>query len=83
MKIRDIDRSERIRTGYVFSDGELQKMAVNWDSPSWAKDDDGDYLVATQIRFCEGHLARNGRLYGAFSGETFIVIREAVVEMGL
>jgi ribosomal protein S18 acetylase RimI-like enzyme len=73
-KIGDIDRSERIRMGYVYAEGELQKMAVNWDSPSCPQGGDGEYSVAAQIRFCEGHLARNGRLYGAFSGEKLVGI---------
>lgn len=54
-KIKDIDRSERIHSGYRYVDGELQQIAVNWDSPSWATEGDGGYTVAAQIRFCQGH----------------------------
>lgn len=58
-KIKDIDRSEQIRSGYRYADGELQHFEVNWDSPPWATEGDGEYTVAAQIRFCQGHLRRN------------------------
>ncbi len=65
-KIVEIDRSERIRMGYKLVEGKLQKMAVNWDSPPWTSDGEGEYSVAGQIKFCREHLERNGRLFGAF-----------------
>ncbi len=71
-KIKDVDRSERIRSGYQYVDGELQQIAVNWDAPPWATQGDGEYTVRAQIRFCQGHLGRNGRLYGAFSGDKLV-----------
>lgn len=73
-KIKDIDRSERIRIGYKYIEGKLQSMDVNWDSPAWATDGDGDYSVASQIRFCQGHLDRNGRMYGAFHEQKLVGI---------
>ena len=73
-KIADIDRSERIRIGYKQIGRELEQMAVNWDSPTWAREGDGDYSVAAQIEFCRGHLARNGRLFGAFDEEKLVGI---------
>ncbi len=73
-KIKSIDRSERIRTGYRFADGQLQKMQVNWDSPAWGLEGEGEYTVAAEIRFCQGHLERNGRMYGAFDDETLVGI---------
>ena len=65
-KIKDIDRSERIRTGYQYINGEFQQISVNWDSPPWSTEGNGEYTVAAQIRFCQGHLKRKGRMYGAF-----------------
>ena len=59
-KIKDIDRSQQIRSGYQYVDGELLQIEVNWDSPPWATKGDGAYTVAAQMRFCLGHLGRNG-----------------------
>jgi ribosomal protein S18 acetylase RimI-like enzyme len=73
-KIKDIDRSERIRIGYKYIEGKLQPMDVNWDSPPWSTDGDGEYSVASQIRFCQGHLDRNGRMYGAFREQKLVGI---------
>ena len=68
-RIGEIDRSERIRTGYKVADGNLQRMEVNWDSPAWDMEGDGDHSVASLVKFCGEHLERNGRLYGAFDGD--------------
>ena len=68
IKIADIDRAETIRVGYAYSVGELQRMEVVWDSPAWSSDD-GEHSVAAQIRFCQDHLSRGARMYGAFDGE--------------
>lgn len=68
-KLREIDRSEIIRTGYKYKDGKLQKMEVNWDSPNWTQDGDNEYSMAGQINFCRGHLEKGGRMLGAFDEE--------------
>ena len=73
-KLRDIDRSERIRTGYRFADGQLHQMQVNWDSPPWGLEGEGQYTIAAEIRFCEGHLERKGRMYGVFDNEKLVGI---------
>ena len=73
-KIKSIDRSERIRTGYRFADGKLQQMQVNWDSPTWGLEGEGQYTVAAEIRFCQSHLERNGRMYGAFDNGRLVGI---------
>ena len=73
-KIEDIDRSERIRVGYKLVGNELQRMAVNWDSPSWAREGEGGYSIAAQINFCREHLSRNGRMFGAFDGDKLVGI---------
>jgi hypothetical protein len=72
--VAEIDRSERIRTGYTCSGDELQQMVVNWDSPPWAWEGDGDHTVAAQVRFCSDHLKINGRMYGAFDGQKLVGI---------
>ena len=63
-----IDRSEVIRTGYLQQGEALKKLEVNWDSPAWTSEGDGEHSVAAQIRFCREHLDRGGRLVGAFDG---------------
>lgn len=71
-RIRNIDRSEQIRTGYEYIGGELRQITVNWDTPAWLPDGDGIHTVAVQIRFCRDHLQRGGRMYGAFDGEKLV-----------
>jgi ribosomal protein S18 acetylase RimI-like enzyme len=73
-KIRDIDRSEQIRTGYEYTGGQLQQMEVHWDTPTWLTDGGGDHTIAAQINFCRDHLQRSGRMYGAFDGEKLVGI---------
>jgi GNAT superfamily N-acetyltransferase len=80
-KIEDIDRSERIRSGYQYIEGELQQIKVNWDSPPWSIEGDGEYSVAAQIHFCREHLQRKGRMYGAFVDDKLVgigLIQQAV-----
>ncbi|MEM7335437.1 MAG: GNAT family N-acetyltransferase [Chloroflexota bacterium] len=71
-KIANIDRSETIRVGYRFENGALQQMVVNWDSPSWALEGTGEYTLAAEIRFCQSHLDKKGRMCGAFDAETLV-----------
>ena len=73
-KLKQIDRSEIIRTGYRFTDGQLIQMDVNWDSPNWSLEGDGQYTMAAEIRFCQEHLDKGGRLFGAFDSETLVGI---------
>jgi GNAT superfamily N-acetyltransferase len=82
-KVREIDRSERTRTGYKMVGSELQRMEVNWDSPPWRGEGEGEHSVAGQISHCRDHLRRNGRMYGAFDGEKLIgigIIQERIGE---
>lgn len=73
-KLKEIDRSEKIRTGYRFTKGELIQLDVNWDSPPWGLEEDGEFSVAAEIRFCQGHFDRGGRLYGAFEEDNLVGI---------
>lgn len=72
--ISQIDRSEVIRAGYVQQGKALQRLEVNWDSPTWTPEGDGERSVAAQIRFCREHLERGGRLIGAFDGNQLVGI---------
>ena len=73
-KLKDIDRSEKIRINYKYVEGELQARDVDWDAPAWFTEGDGAHTVASHIRFCEEHLARNGRMYGAFHEQKLVGI---------
>lgn len=68
-RIADIDRSERIRTGYQYVGGQLRQLNVHWDSPPWSLEGSGEYSLAAHVQFCQEHLNRNGRLYGAFADD--------------
>ncbi|MCP4419774.1 MAG: GNAT family N-acetyltransferase [Chloroflexi bacterium] len=83
LKIGEIDRSEQIRTGYHYIDGKLQQMSVNWDSPTWAAEGNGEYTVAAQIKYCQGHLERNGQMYGAFDDEILVGIGIVQQDIGV
>ncbi len=71
-KVGEIDRAERIRTGYVYEQGQLWRLEVNWDTPSFLVEGEGEHTVAAQMAFCREHLLRNGRMYGAFDGERLV-----------
>lgn len=73
-RVGEIDRAEQVRTGYEYIGGELQQLEVNWDSPTWLAEGDGEHTIAAQIRFCRDHLERKGRMYGAFDDEKLVGI---------
>lgn len=70
--VAEIDRSERIRSGYVYENGKLKKMDVQWDSRTWLDEGEGEFTVAAQIKFCHDHIMRNGRMYGAFDADRLV-----------
>ena len=72
VRIGEIDRTERIRAGYVWTGGELRRLDVNWDSPAWKPEGQGEHSVAAMVAFCRDHLDRNGRMAGAFDGHKLV-----------
>jgi ribosomal protein S18 acetylase RimI-like enzyme len=84
-QLADIDRSEIIRTGYRIEAGQLIKMPVEWDSPTFEKDGTGEHSVAGQIAFCRGHVDRGGESLGAFDGKRLagIIILQPEIRPGL
>jgi ribosomal protein S18 acetylase RimI-like enzyme len=68
IRLADIDREERIRTGYEIRDGVLHKMAVKWDTPAWFTEGDGDHTVSAHITSCRKYFDKGGLMYGAFDG---------------
>ena len=82
-KIGEIDRSEQIRTGYKYTEGKLQQLEVNWDSPMWQTEGNGEHTIAAQVSFCQAHLARKGQMYGAFHNEKLVgvgIIQQEIQE---
>jgi GNAT superfamily N-acetyltransferase len=73
-KVADLDRTERIRTGYEMRDDQLKKLDVHWDSPPWFTEGAGVHSIKAQIHFCREHLSRGGIMYGAFDGEILVGI---------
>jgi len=70
-RVRDIDRSEIIRTGYRMESGRLLSMDVNWDDDGW-QDGDGEYSFTEMIRDAEHYLELGGTALGAFDGDRLI-----------
>ena len=70
-RIRDIDRTERVRTGYRVEGHQLVCMDVVWDSSPW-RDDGDEHSFPYMIRFLEGILAKQGTMLGAFDGERLV-----------
>ena len=71
-KFKNLDRSEVIRTGYENRNGELVKITVEWNVPSFFFEGEGEHSVAEQIQFCRSHLKRDGQMIGAFDGEKLV-----------
>jgi GNAT superfamily N-acetyltransferase len=78
-RIGEIDRSERITTGYVYRDGRLESESVDWDVQPWLADDDSHFWsVAHHVRQFAAALEKGGILLGAFDGEVlagFAILR--------
>ena len=68
-RLADIDRTERVYTGYEVHDGKLQALAVDWDVPGFLREGSGEHSLAHQIEFCQDHLLAGGKMIGAFAGE--------------
>jgi ribosomal protein S18 acetylase RimI-like enzyme len=69
-RIADIDRTERIRTGYRMKDGRLVRLEVVWDTPPWKAE--GEHSVAGMIRALEAAHSHGGVVLGAFEGERLV-----------
>jgi GNAT superfamily N-acetyltransferase len=71
-RLKEIDRSEIVRTGYEMRGGELAPYSVEWTVPSFLPEGESDHSIAAQIRFCRSHLNRGGRMLGAFDGDKLV-----------
>ena len=67
-RIRDIDRSETIRTGYLQNGSQIVAKSVNWDESGWLEGD-GEHSFGEMIRGAERQLELGGTAIGAFDGD--------------
>jgi GNAT superfamily N-acetyltransferase len=67
-RIRDIDRSEVIRTGYRQKGREIVAFDVNWDDGGWLEGD-GEHSFGQMIRGARRQLDLGGTAFGAFDGD--------------
>lgn len=72
-KMRDIDRSERIRVGYRQVGSGLVKLDVNWDDGGWV-DGDGEHSFDRMIRDARDLMSLDGMAVGAFDGDRLVGI---------
>ena len=70
-RIRDIDRTERVRVGYRVEGDHVTRMDVIWDSSPW-RDEGGEHSVPHMIHFLKGILANEGVMLGAFDGDRLV-----------
>jgi ribosomal protein S18 acetylase RimI-like enzyme len=84
-RIGDIDRTERIRTGFLQHGDRLEEIAVDWDAPPWSREGVGEHSVAGQRSECERYLRAGATAFGAFDGDVLvgIGIAKAHVRPGL
>ena len=80
-RVRDIDRTEVIRTGYEMTDGRLTRLDVQWDAPPWNPEGDGDHSVAAHVEACRHYLECGGRALAAFDADRLVGIGILVPEI--
>lgn len=68
-RAREIDRSERITTGYVFRNNVLETQIVDWDVPRWSDDPSSGFSAQSRIEGWGAVLDRGGILLGALDGD--------------
>ena len=71
-RLREIDRSEHVTTGYSMDGGALASRAVDWNVPGW-HDGSGEHSLDYQIEFSRGHLQAGARFLGCFTPDDLLV----------
>jgi GNAT superfamily N-acetyltransferase len=69
VRAREVDRSEHIRTGYVFRNGVLEAQVVDWNVPHWSDDASSGFSAQSRIEGWGAVLDRGGVLLGALDGD--------------
>ncbi len=82
-RIAEIDRSERITTGYVYEDGRLRAERMDWRVPRWPMEGDA-FSVRAHIEGIAPILENGGVMLGAFNRQGqlvgFAVLRHDLAE---
>ncbi len=68
-RLNEIDRSEYVTLNYVYKDGKLEPIIVDWDVPRWSPGEDGEHSIGHLINFSKPILDAGGVLFGALDGE--------------
>ena len=71
VRVREIDRTERVRIGYRVEDDRLIRMDVVWDSSPWREEGD-EHSIPHMIRFLEEIVSQEGTMLGAFDGDRLV-----------
>ena len=83
VRIGEIDRSEHVRTCYVFRSGGLEAQQVDFRIPRWSDDPSVGFSVHARIEQWRSILADGGVLVGALDGQKlagFAVLRPRLSE---
>jgi GNAT superfamily N-acetyltransferase len=80
-RVAEIDRTERIRAGYLQHGDRLEEIAVDWDASPW-RTGNGEHSVAAQQAFCERHVRTGAVALGAFSGGRLVGIGVVTPHVG-
>ena len=68
IRVRDIDRTERVRIGYRVEDSPLIRMDVMWDSSPWREEGE-EHSIPHMIHFLNEVISNEGTVIGAFDSD--------------
>lgn len=71
-RISEIDRTERITRDYVYKDGRLHEVEVDWHAHRWSSSGNGDHSVQSKINEWKPFLDADGMMFGAFHDRMLI-----------
>jgi ribosomal protein S18 acetylase RimI-like enzyme len=71
-RIAEIDRSEQVKLGYFFRDGQLESEEVDWLVPRWYAQGDSEHSVRAKVDAWRSLLAQEGTMFGALDGDLLV-----------
>ncbi len=71
-RIGEIDSTERITRDYVYKDGKLHELEVDWNASRWSSQGDGDHSILGKIREWKPFLDAEGIMFGAFDDGSLV-----------
>lgn len=81
VRVRAIDRSERIDELYVQEGTRLERRQGEWSAPPWDLEGDGEHSVAAQVRALGELVDRGALALGAFHGDELVGIGVVLPEL--